>query len=266
VTGRRTDSPVKWVTPTSRRDQSQPRMRLFCFAHAGGGTALFQPWRSALGPDIDVCPVLLPGRESRRRETPERRVEPLLEPLFDELLPLADRPYALFGHSMGTVLAFEMAQRFARRHWRQPSALLVSGRRPPHLPSRRPPYASLPDAEFLAAVASLNGTPDAMLESPDLLRLFLPALRADFELVEAYRPSGADVLSCPVEVLLATSDPEINRTEADEWARWTTGRFAVTKFPGDHFYLASGRRDVVSFVGGRLSPADTSPSLEFPKN
>lgn len=257
---------AKWVTPTSRRAQSQPRLRLFCFSHAGGGTTLYQPWRALLGPDIDVCPILLPGRESRRRETPERRVEPLLEPLFGELLPLADRPYALFGHSMGTVLAFEMAQRFARRHWRQPSALLVSGRRAPHLPSRRPPYSGLPDAEFLEAVASLNGTPTAMLEAPDLLRLFLPALRADFQLVEAYRPGGSEVLGCPVEVLLATSDPEITRVEADEWARWTTGRFAVTEFPGDHFYLAGGRGDVVSFVRDRLSPADPLPAPTFPKN
>jgi len=248
---------AKWVVPTSRRNQSQPRLRLFCFSHAGGGTTLFQPWRDLLGPDIDVCPILLPGRESRRREKPERRVEPLLEPLFAELLPLADRPYALFGHSMGTVLAFEMAQRFARRHWRQPSVLLVSGRRAPHLPSRRPPCFGLPDAEFLEAVTSLNGTPSSVRESPNLLKLFLPALRADFELVEAYRPVGAEVLGCPVDVLLATSDTEINQAEAAEWARWTTGRFAVTQFPGDHFYLAGGRPDVISFVDGRLRPAST---------
>ena len=227
-------------------------MRLFCFAHAGGGTALFHPWRAALAPDLDVCPVILPGRESRLREPPARRVGQVVAPIVQALTPLADRPYAFFGHSMGAVLAFEVASRFAATHQRAPSALIVSGRRAPHLPARRAGYAQLPDAAFLQAVAGLNGIPDAVLGQRELLDLLLPVLRADFELVESYRPLGAAALSVPITALIADRDPEVDRDEAREWARWTRGGFTLREFEGDHFYLADGRPDVVAAVRDQL--------------
>jgi surfactin synthase thioesterase subunit len=242
-----------WVRPTSWRDGFEPGLRLFCFPHAGGGTALFQPWRAPLAPDIDVCPVLLPGRESRMREAPARRLEPLLEPLYQALLPLADRPYAFFGHSMGTILAFELAARFAARHWRAPTVLIVSGRRAPHLPARRRGYAHLPDAAFVEAVASLNGIPDAVLGQRELLGLLLPTLRADFELVESYRPVGAVPLAVPITAMLATQDPEVTIDEALEWASWTAAGFTLREFEGDHFYLAGGRPDVIAAVRADLA-------------
>lgn len=242
-------NPSKWVRPTN----DAASMRLFCFAHAGGGTSLFHPWRTLLTPEIDVCPVLLPGRESRRRETPIRRAAELIEPMFDALLPLVDRPYALFGHSMGTILAFELARRFSTRHWRRPTTLIVSGRRAPHLPARRPAYWALPEEEFLASIAALNGTPAAMLDQPDLRQLFLPALRADFELTERYTPPSGSPLNCAIEVFFGADDPEINIDEATAWQRWTTGSCVVRPFPGDHFYLSNGRTDVVTVLRAALS-------------
>lgn len=243
----------RWVVPTAS-DGVEPALRLFCFPHAGGGTGLFHPWRALLGPEVDVCPVLLPGRESRLREPPAHRVEDLTGPLLDALLPLIDRPYALFGHSMGTIMAFELAQRLSALHWRRPAALIVSGRRAPHLPARHPPRSSLPDDEFLAAVATLGGTPSSVLAQPDLVRLFLPTLRADFALTEAYGvPADAAVLRCPVTVLLGEQDVEVDDREGAAWSVWTGAEFELNKFSGGHFFLADGRRDVITALRRALA-------------
>ena len=126
------------------------RMRLFCFAHAGGGTSFYRPWRAALAPGVDAAPVLLPGRETRFRETPYRRMEELIPPLCAALAPQLDRPYALFGHSMGAIVAFETARWFSARG-AGPACLIVSGRPAPRVANPRRRFCALPDEQFLAA-------------------------------------------------------------------------------------------------------------------
>lgn len=211
-------------------------LRLFCFAHAGGGGGFFRPWRGRLGPDIDVCPVVLPGREFRITEAPYRRMEDLIGPLCDGLRPFLDAPYALFGHSMGAAVAYEAARRFTAEG-RAPVRLLVSGRRAPQLAARRRPIAGIPDDDFIAAVTSLGGTPDAVLEEGGLLQVLLPCLRADFAVNEAYHPAGEPRLTCPVSAFTGDRDPEVEPVEAELWRAVTDGGFALHVHPGDHFYL-----------------------------
>lgn len=221
-------------------------IRLFCFPHAGGGPSFFRAWRQALAPDIDVRPVLLPGRESRLRELPYRRVEQLIDPLCSALLPYLDRPYALFGHSMGSIVAYEAARRLARRTGRVPFRLLVSGRRAPELPSRRRSFSALPEKDFLTALATLNGTPPEVLGQPQLVQLLLPALRADFELNETYQPLPGPMLDCPLTACMGLDDPEVDPVELLAWRAVTTADFTLRIFGGDHFYLRDGRPDVLS--------------------
>jgi len=232
-------------------------VRLFCFAHAGGGVAFFRPWRLALAPAVDVRPVLLPGRESRIRELPYRRIEQLLDPLAAALLPHLDRPYALFGHSLGSIIAYEVARRLSAGG-SGPACLLVSGRRAPTLPSTRRQFSALPEDEFVAAVATLNGTPPEVLRQPQLLRLLLPALRADFELNETYRPLPGPVLRCPLGAYLGAADPEVDPAELLGWHRETAGEFTLRMFPGDHFYLRDGRPEVLAAVRHDLQRAPRS--------
>lgn len=240
--------------------EHRARARLFCFAHAGGGALLFRGWQRQLAPDIEICPVVLPGRERRIREAAFDRIEDLLGPLCRELAPYVDMPVAFFGHSMGAVIAYEAACELSARAGCDPLALFVSGRRAPHLPSRRPPNMPLDDETLFALMRRLNGTPAEVLNDPDLMALYLPCLRADFALNDAYRRARAPRLGCPVLGLVGNGDPEVSAAEMAEWGRVTSGFFTYRVFDGDHFYLKGARPDVIGSIRqameGALAGAD----------
>jgi surfactin synthase thioesterase subunit len=226
---------------------------LFCFAHAGGGAAFYRPWQTVLGPDIEVCPVVLPGREARRRELPYTRMGELVEPLFDALLSRADRPFALFGHSMGAAVAYEMACRFSVVSVGGPRCLIVSGRQPPHRPARHPPIHRLPQDEFVARVARLDGTPAEVLRDKELLAAFLPGLRADFELNETYAPAPHPRLVIPVFAFVGDTDPLVEPPDMLAWGEVTTGPFDTRVFSGGHFYVQGARPEVLVAVREAVS-------------
>ncbi|TMQ14017.1 MAG: thioesterase [Deltaproteobacteria bacterium] len=227
---------------------SAGELRLFCFAHAGGGAAFFYPWRAALAPDIAVTPVVLPGREARWREPPYRRMEALLAPLCDAVAAAIDRPFAFFGHSVGAVIAYEVAARLSTMVRGSPLCLVVSARRAPHLPSRRPPIHELPTERFLAELQALNGTADALLRDPALVQALLPGLRADFELNESYAPSVTKSLALPISALVGDRDPLVDVAEMRRWREVTTGTFGLRVFNGDHFFLAGGHVGVLDAI------------------
>jgi len=235
----------RWVTDDGPAEGLDAARQLFCFAHAGGGPAFFRQWRAWLAPEIAVRRVLLPGRESRL-EAPFRHITDLLPPLCAALEPCLARPYALFGHSMGAVVAFEVARWFSRSG-AGPECLIVSGRRAPALASARR-LSKLPADEFVKEVGRLNGIPPEVLGEPELLELLLPTLRADFELAETYRPLPGSRLECPVVGYLSTDDPEVDYDGVLRWSEVTTGEFSVRIFRGDHFYLRAGRPDVLNAV------------------
>ena len=247
-----------WVAGPPGETAAHAGIRLFCFAHAGGGPSFFRAWRQALAPAVDVRPVLLPGRESRVRELPYRRMEQLLDPLCAALIPYLDRPYALFGHSMGSIIGYEVARRLAAGAVRPPTCLLVSGRRAPARPARRRKFSTLTEPEFLAAIAALNGTPPEVLSQPQLLQLLLPTLRADFELNETYQPASGPPLGCPLTAYMGLDDPEVNPPELLAWHTETSAEFTLRTFPGDHFYLRAGRPDVLSAIRQDLSRAQAA--------
>ncbi|NUR63037.1 MAG: thioesterase [Catenulispora sp.] len=226
-------------------------LRLFCFPHAGGGAGFFRPWRLALQPDVEVCAVVLPGREGRLRETPYVRMTHLLGPLTEALADHIDRPYAILGHSTGAAVGFEAARRLSVLA-SAPRCLVVSGRRAPGPPEAVPRYL-LPDEQFLDQVAALGGTPPELLARPDLLDLFLPSLRADFELNETYAQLPGDPLPCPVVAMAGEDDPEVSAEQMVAWRRFGTGPFALHVFPGDHFFLSGAPAAAVRVVRAALA-------------
>ncbi|THA24091.1 thioesterase [Streptomyces sp. RKND-216] len=245
-----------WVSPTP--SGADARLRIFCFAHAGGGSAFFRPWREQTPTGIEVVPVVLPGRESRMREQPHRRMTPLVSELVAGLRPHLDRPYAFFGHSLGSVVAYEAARALRRAGDPGPEALLVSGRRAPHMPSRLSPVSGLAEKDFLAEMVRLGGTPAEVAGKPEVIRLFLPFLRADFELNETYRPAPGPLLSCPVHAFCGDRDPLAAPQEVGGWREVTSGNFRLRVFPGDHFYLKDSK-EVLEALWSSLAPALSPP-------
>lgn len=228
-------------------------VRLLCFPPAGGGAAFFRPWIRPLADIAEVRPVLLPGRETRLRESLFYRMDDLIDPLCSALEPLLDRPYALYGHSMGAVVAYEVARRFAGA--RRPVLLLVSGRRAPALPARRRRLSGLPDDEFLTTVARLGGIPPEIMAQPDLLRMILPALRADFTLNEIYRPLPGPTLDCPIAACVGDGDPEVDVPEMLQWRGETPRDFTLRVVSGGHFYLKDDATRVLDFIRSDLATA-----------
>ncbi|GGB95629.1 thioesterase II family protein [Pseudoduganella buxea] len=237
-----------------RADPATVKFRLIGLAHAGGGSTLFAPWRGAFGPEVEVCPVVLPGREARMGEAPYRSMEALIGPLMEALLPELDVPFALFGHSMGSIVAFEVARR-AEALGLPLRQLLVSGRRAPHLRSRRPPVHAMENDAFLAAIGSLGGTPPQVLQDEQLFRTFMPSLRADFELNERYTPLTGRTLLCDMAAFMGRDDTEVSETELMAWREVTAGRFSHSVLEGNHFYLLDQPQRLLALLGRHLKSA-----------
>lgn len=240
----------QWLS--KRTGASGAPRRLFCFGHAGGGTGFFAHLRSRLLPEIETCPVQLPGRAPRLAEQPYTRVADLVPDAVAGLTPYLDRPYAILGHSVGAVMAYEVARALSAEGSGGPECLFVSGRRAPLLPTRRPVLHHLPDEEFLAAVAEFNGIPEDMTRHRELLDLFLPGVRADFELNETYAELPGPALSCPVVATTGREDPEVTEDEVAAWREVTRAECTVRVFAGDHFYLGGDRPEFLDLVRTHL--------------
>jgi medium-chain acyl-[acyl-carrier-protein] hydrolase len=224
-----------------------------CFPHAGGAASAFADWHAWMPTGIEVRPVQLPGRWNRIAEEPFTSVRDIVEALGEFIPPLLDRPFALFGHSMGALVAFEVC-RYLRRHGLPaPVHLFVAGRRAPHLPETDGLSASLPQAEFLERLRKLDGIPEKVLESPELIEVLMPALRADVAACEAYRYVPEAPLGCPIMVVGGSSDPETAGERLEAWRTHTSKAFAVRVFPGGHFFLKTQPADILCAITGILN-------------
>ncbi|WP_321861661.1 thioesterase II family protein [Burkholderia cenocepacia] len=228
------------------------RLSLFCVAHAGAGASVFRDWCRPLAPAIDVFAVQLPGRESRFDEAPHTRMDIAADEIAAAMQPYLDRPFALFGHSMGGAIAFELAARLERT----PVHLFVSSWLPPPPARPRRFIERATDAALLDSVSRYGGMPDELLRYPDFARAFVRVLRADMTLLDAYRPAAVPP-GCPITVLGGTDDPIVRAVELERW-RAHERVAAVRVFPGGHFYLRDEQRAVLDTIGRQLlgAPAD----------
>jgi medium-chain acyl-[acyl-carrier-protein] hydrolase len=241
----------RWITQESGR--SRARLRLFCFPHAGGAALAYRRWQQQWSEhEIEVCPVQLPGRENRSDEPAFRQIEPLAQALTVALAPLCDRPFAFFGHSMGTLAAFELAHHLRARGLPEPVGMLMSAHRAPSRARSRPAIHSLAGPAFVNALRDLGGTPEAVLQEPDLLAFFTPTLRADLEVTETYRYTPRPPLRCPITVFGGQDDPRVDRIELEAWRAETEGAFDLRIFEGGHFYLKDREPEVLAAIHTRL--------------
>ncbi|MCP3137812.1 thioesterase II family protein [Pyxidicoccus xibeiensis] len=242
-----------------RRPSPAARLRLFCLPYAGGGSSIYSRWQGDFPEDIEVCAVELPGRRARLREPPIRRAAALVEAIAEGVAPFLDLPFVFFGHSMGALLAFELARHLRRVGRQGPCALFVSAAAAPHLPRSRKLLWRLGDAEFLSEIRGYGGTPEEVFSEPDLRALFLPVLRADFEVFDTYEFEDDGPLACPLHVYGGRDDERATPGQLRAWGELASHLESVELFPGGHFYLHEQRpaltaavaRELAAFVPGR---------------
>ncbi len=215
--------------------------RLFWFPHAGGGAATAGGLRR-----FTICPVRLPGRESRLAEAPFETMRALVAALADRISPFLPQPFAFFGHSMGAAVAFELAREVRRRGGPQPSALIASAARAPQYRRGHVPPPPPTRDQLVAELRRLQGIPAEVLDQPDLLRGILPALQADAALYRNYIYAEEAPLACPIRAYGGCEDPNVHREHLEAWAAQTTASFSIRLFPGGHFYLHACRADVLA--------------------
>jgi surfactin synthase thioesterase subunit/phosphopantetheinyl transferase len=233
------------------------RTLLFCLPHAGGSAYAFRGLAAGLPPGVGCVPVHLPGRESRLDEPPAIDVVELARAVGR---CAGDRPFALFGHSMGARLAFEAARQLRRDGAPAPVLLVASGCRPPHLDVPLSRVSHLPDDELCARVEAMGGTTPGTLAVPELRELLLPVLRSDFAMVEAYRFRPEPPLDVPIVVLAGAADPEADALDMTGWSAHTSASTHLYTLPGDHFFVHSALTDVLRIVAAELgAPAAPHP-------
>ncbi len=224
------------------------RLRLVCFAHAGGGVTPFARWKNLLPPEVALCPVLRPGRENAYSQPLLRDVSALTAGAEQALKTLPPLRTIFLGHSLGALLAYELARKL-QDSGTPPELLILTGRQAPTAPSLGPPLAGLPDARFIADLDTrYGGIPRELKEAPDLLELMLPILRADLAASESYRYLPGPRLRCPLLVCNGISDRAVPADSARPWAEQTEKTCEFLTFPGGHFFLfdpASGFMDTL---------------------
>jgi medium-chain acyl-[acyl-carrier-protein] hydrolase len=223
---------VSWTVP---EPAPGARFRLFCLPYAGGGASVFKDWRLH-GPDVELLAVQLPGREGRYTERPIDDMAELIECLADGIGEALDRPFALFGHSLGALVAFELARHLRRTGGALPERLFVAASPPPQDPQGDRTY-DLPDDEFVQFLRELAGTPQEVFELPGLLELALPVLRADFRIVDEYRYQPEPPLPCPIRAFAGIADAAAGPQVMEGWAAQTSSSFSLLTLPGGHFFL-----------------------------
>ena len=226
-------------------------VRLFCFPYAGGGDFIFRSWQRILSDAIEVCPVQLPGRGSRIAEPPLTEINQLIPLASEALVPHLDKPFALFGHSMGALIAFELAHYLRKEYGAQPVHLFASGRCSPQTMSE-PIDLKQFDSELPEMLRRYNGTPAEALENPELMELVLPVLRADLALCKSYRYTPKPPFSFPITAFGGLDDHGVTRQCIESWREHTTGTFALRMLPGDHFFLKASRLPLLEAISKEL--------------
>jgi surfactin synthase thioesterase subunit len=221
-----------------------PSLRVLCFSYAGGNASTFVSLASSLPANVELVIVQLPGRTTRWSDAPYSDMDLLVEDLLSAFQSLEECPYILFGHSLGSKIAFQLMNRCVEKGLPGPEHFIASGCRSPHLPAKRRSFNHLSDQEFITELKKLNGTPDTVLENPELMALYLPVIRADFWLSDNYRFVSEINYTCGLSVFGGVEDVGISKNDLQAWEKFFTQGAEVHMFNGDHFFIESNKNEV----------------------
>lgn len=236
-----------WILNCSN-DRREPRIRLLCFPFAGGNANFFLPWADNLPRDVELLAIQLPGRSARFNEKPVSSLSVLLDQLTPAVLPLLQQPCVFFGHSMGGVVAYELAAKLISKR-RSPSMLILSACSAPNTKPNPQMLHNLPTDDFWNKVKSINGTPEELLNNKELLNLLEPALRADFKLVYdwqlRYQHTSPPVLPIPFQIFGGTEDQSVRCEALEGWKNYSSRKSATHYFNGDHFFINREKKQLL---------------------
>lgn len=240
-----------WLVATGRRPTASAR--LICFSPAGTGAASYRGWAELAPPWLEVCAVQLPGRETRLREAPVADLDELVPALGRAVAPALDRPFAFYGHSLGSIVAFETARWLRRNGAALPAALCVGASRPPQSPWPDPPVRDLPDLALLEEVnRRYESVPDVVMAEPELRQLLTPALRADMALIETYRYRAEMPFDFPIHAFGGAADRKVTRNDLSQWQEQTLGAFDLRLFPDGHLFLLARKQELMLAIATLL--------------
>jgi len=233
------------------------KVKLFCFPYAGGAAASYNQWKQYLDPYIEFRAIELAARGRRMREPNYKSIDDAVDDVFNIIKnELTQGPYVLCGHSMGTMIAFELAYKIKKQGLPGPVHIIFSGRCAPHIPrDNKRALHHLPDDEFKIEMLEMGGTPKEFFEHPELMEVFLPLLRGDFTLTETYvHPPKDAPLDVDFTVLSGKQDEDIPE-EVEAWRIHTTGNCDIHYFEGDHFFIHDETEKVLDVINKAVRKA-----------
>lgn len=229
-------------------------VNLFCLPFAGGNQYSFRELKTLLPREITLIPLDYPGRGTRMRETMINSIEGMMLDTFNNLKDRLDKPYAVYGHSMGAAIAFELLHHIRKNGLPLPVHLFVSGRSAPSSPRRREEISHLPSPLFRLKIKELGGSPDEVLNNDALMELFEPILRNDFFAHETYRYQQAEKLNIPITAMHGDGE-EFTDEEVEAWGNETSSRFRKITFEGDHFFIFKYWKEIAGIISSEISPS-----------
>lgn len=233
----------KWFL---KQPEKNDRLRIFCFPYAGAGGSVYKNWSYKEDQHVGVCPIQYPGRENRLFEPPIQEMDLLVSEICAQIRKHLDCPYLLFGHSLGAKVAFRVASAMQKTHG-TPAGLIVAGARAPHI-SETNPICHLDDDKIIEELRRLGGTPDEILNNKEIMKLFLPSIRADYTLADCFVCKESRILDCSLMAVTGEYDQEATREEMDKWKGYTKKNFTHRAVRGDHFFIEAHEKELLGMI------------------
>ena len=221
------------------QSKTETKLRLFCFPYAGGSASVFSDWHKYLPDFVELCAIQAPGRGRRFTETPISCLKTKVALVHRELIQYTDIPYIFVGHSNGALLAYELARELQNSGNCNLAHIILSAKRPPHLPEIKPQMHDLPHSEFIRKLKEYDFTPDEILKNDELMELFSPMIRADFSLSETHQHQSKPLLDASASIFWGSRDSDVPFNDVIEWNQLISGNLDLVEFNDGHFFIDS---------------------------
>lgn len=228
------------------------KIRLFVFPYAGGGASAFKEWGNHLSPEIELCSLQFPGREERFYEKPHCHIDTLFQELIENFYDYLEIPFVFLGHSLGALLCFEFSRFLETNNIRLPLHVYLSGSNPPVKNLFKDFLGEMDDAQIIDKLKSFNGTPKNIINNKELMKLFLPMIKADLAIMNSFDYKNDYQFSMPITVFGGISDPLVECGSLGGWNNFTKAYCRVITFPGDHFFIFSEMNNILDYMNREL--------------